>query len=641
MSEATVTVPFEAPIANRGKTVRLTMAQALVRYLVAQYSERDDERQRLIAAAFGIFGHGNVAGLGQALLEEGARLPFYQPFNEQSMVHTAAGYAKELNRRSTMACAASIGPGSTNMVTGAAMATINRLPVLLLASDYYATRRQGPVLQQLEHPSELDTSVNDCLRPVSRFFDRITRPEQLLESLPEAMRILTDAAETGAVTLALPQDIQSEAFDYPEIFFRERVWTIERRPPTSAAIRAAVTLLRDAKRPFIIAGGGVHYSEAWAELKELAEALGIPVGETFAGRGALRDDSPLVLGGVGATGNPAAGRLAAEADLVIAIGTRLTDFTTGSRSLFQHPDVRFLGINVCGKDAIKLGADAIVADAREALVAITAAAQEAGVRPDETYLEEIARARESWRGHLETDTYVQTPGMRLRQAQCIGAVNRYAQPGDVIIGAAGSVPGDLHQMWDATGGRRAHLEFGYSCMGYELPAGLGVRMSGAAGEVYVMIGDGTFLMSPSELGTAVQEGLKVTVLLMDNHGYQVIRRLQMATVGTSYGLEFRNRGGASREWDGEYLPLDFLKLAEGFGARAWHVENEADLELALREARAETGPCLIHVEIEMHEFGPGSDVWWDVAPAEVSSDEETRRLRAAYEQGRERQRYYG
>jgi len=617
------------------------MAQALVRFLVAQYSERDGGRQRLIAAALGIFGHGNVAGLGQALLEEGEQLPFYQPFNEQNMVHTAAGYAKELNRRSTMACAASIGPGSTNMITGAAMATINRLPVLLLASDYYATRRQGPVLQQLEHPAEIDTSVNDCFRPVSRFFDRITRPEQLLESLPEAMRVLTDPAEAGAVTLSLPQDIQAEAFDYPEAFFRERVWTIERRPPTPAAIEAAVRQLREAKRPFIIAGGGVHYSEAWAELKEFSEALGIPVGETFAGRGAVRDDSPLLLGGVGATGNPAAGAIAAKADLVVAIGTRLTDFTTGSRSLFQNPDVRLIGINVCGKDAIKLGADALVADAREALISLTAAAQDARISTDERYLEEVEVERGRWREQLETETFVQTPGMILRQAQCIGLVNRIAQPGDVIVGAAGSVPGDLHQMWDATGGRRAHLEFGYSCMGYELPAGLGVRMSGAPGEVYVMIGDGTFLMSPSELATAVQEGLKVTVLLMDNHGYQVIRRLQMATVGTSYGLEFRNRGSATREWDGEYVPLDFVKLAEGLGARGWRVETEAELEQALGEARAETRPCLINIEIEKHVFGPSSDVWWDVAPAQVSSDEETRKLRAAYEEGRESQRYYG
>jgi len=641
LNNATLTEPSAAEEINRGKTVRLTMAQALALYLVGQFSERDDERRRLIPAVFGIFGHGNVAGLGQALLELGARLPFYQPFNEQSMVHTAAGYAKALNRRATLACAASVGPGSTNMVTGAATATINRLPVLLLPSDYYATRRQGPVLQQLEHPTELDASVNDCFRPVSRFFDRITRPEQLLESLPEAMRILTDVAETGAVTIALPQDIQAEAFDYPTSFFRERVWPIERRPPTSAAIRAAVTLLREAKRPFVVVGGGVHYSEAWAELQEFAQALGIPVGETFAGRGALRDESPLVLGGVGATGNPAAGQIAAEADLVIAIGTRLTDFTTGSRSLFQHPEVRFLGINVCGKDAIKLGASAVVADARETLTAFTGAALASGVRPDEGYLEEIARARRGWRKRLEQEIYVHTPDQRLRQAQCLGIVNHNAHRGDVIVGAAGSAPADIHQMWDATGGRQAHLEFGFSCMGYELPAGLGVRMAGASGEVYVMIGDGTFLMNPSELATAVQEGLKVTVLLMDNHGYQVIRRLQMATVGTSFGLEFRTRGAESRELDGDYLRLDFLKLAEGMGARAWHVESEVELEQALQEARAETGSCLIHVEIEKHVFGPSSEVWWDVAPAEVSADEETRHLRATYEEGREKQRYYG
>jgi 3D-(3,5/4)-trihydroxycyclohexane-1,2-dione acylhydrolase (decyclizing) len=440
MSDAITIQPSRSTAVERSATVRLTMAQALVRYLVAQYSERDGDRTRLIPAAFGIFGHGNVAGLGQALLEEEG-LPFYQPFNEQNMVHTAAGYAKELNRRATMACAASIGPGSTNMLTGAAMATINRLPVLLLAADYYATRRQGPVLQQLEHPSQIDVSVNDCFRPVSRFFDRITRPEQLLESLPEAMRVLTDPAETGAVTLSLPQDIQAEAFDYPEAFFRERVWTIERRPPTAVAVSAAVAQLREAKRPFIIAGGGVHYSEAWAELKEFSEALGIPVGETFAGRGAVLEDSPLVLGGVGATGNPAAGKLAAEADLVIAIGTRLTDFTTGSRSLFQHPDVQFLGINVCAKDAIKLGADGVVADAREALVALTAAARDADLGPDERYVEEAVAARAQWRDRLQTTTYVQTDGMRLRQAQCIGLINREAKPGDVIIGAAGSVPG--------------------------------------------------------------------------------------------------------------------------------------------------------------------------------------------------------
>jgi 3D-(3,5/4)-trihydroxycyclohexane-1,2-dione acylhydrolase (decyclizing) len=621
--------------------VRLTMAQAVVRYLQEQYSDRDGELQRLVAAIFGIFGHGNVAGLGQALVEHGAGLPYYQPFNEQSMVHTAAGYAKATNRRSTLACTSSIGPGATNMVSGAALATINRLPVLLLPSDYYATRRQGPVLQQLEHPIELDTSVNDCFRPVSRFFDRITRPEQLLESLPEAMRVLTDPAETGTVTLALPQDIQAEAYDYPDHFFRRRVWTIERRPPTEQAIRDAIELLRTAERPFIVAGGGVHYSEAWAELQAFAEAFGIPVGETFVGRGAMRDDSPLVLAGVGVTGTPAAGKLAAEADLVLAVGTRLTDFTTGSRSLFRRPGVRFVGINVCAKDAIKLGATAVVADAREALLALTAAGLEAGLRPNEEYLADVARARDAWRERLRTEVYVQTPGQKLRQAQCLGIVNEQARPGDAIVAAAGSPPGDVHQMWDATGGRQAQLEFGFSCMGYELPAALGSRMAGATGEVYVLIGDGTYLMSPSELATAAQEDLKVTVLLMDNQGYQVIRRLQMATVGRSFGNEFRERDEASNRLEGDYLEIDFCKNAESMGARAWHVTTEDELRRALDEAREETRSCLVHVEIERHVFGPASEVWWDVAPAEVTDDAETRRLRESYEQGRESQRYYG
>jgi 3D-(3,5/4)-trihydroxycyclohexane-1,2-dione acylhydrolase (decyclizing) len=623
-----------------GKT-RLTMAQAVVRYLQAQHSERDGERRRLIPAIFGIFGHGNVAGLGQALVECGSALPYYQPFNEQSMVHTAVGYAKATNRRATLACTSSIGPGATNMITGAALATINRLPVLLLPSDFYATRRQGPVLQQLEHPISLDVSVNDCFRPVSRFFDRIERPEQLLESLPEAMRVLTDPAETGAVTIALPQDIQAEAYDYPSHFLRERVWEIERRPPSPGAIRTAVELLRAAERPFIIAGGGVHYSEAWAELQAFAEAFGIPVGETLAGRGAMRADSPLVLAGVGVTGSPAAGEIAAQADLVLAIGTRLTDFATGSRSLFRHPDVRFVHVNVCARDAHKMGAHAIVADAREALAALSEGASEAGVEPTEGYLAEIVRARDGWRERLRTQVYVQTPGQKLRQAQCLGVVNEQAQAGDVIVAAAGSPPGDAHQMWDATGARQAHLEFGYSCMGYELPAALGVRMAGATGEIYVFIGDGTYMLNPSELATAWQESLKVTVLLMDNQGFQVIRRLQMAAAGRSFGNEFRERDPATNRLEGEYLAIDYCKHAESMGARAWHVETEEELRTALTEARRETRPCLLHVEIERHEFGPASEVWWDVAPAEVTDDVETRSLRASYEEGRSGQRYYG
>src|SRR5579883_248938 len=445
--------------ATGGKTtIRLTMAQALVKYLQVQHSERDGQTRRLVPAMFGIFGHGNVAGIGQALVEYGDALPYYQPFNEQSMVHTAAGFAKANLRLATLACTSSIGPGATNMVTGAALATINRLPVLLLPSDYYATRRQGPVLQQLEHPISADVSVNDCFRAVSRFFDRISRPEQLLTALPEAMRVLTDPVETGAVTLALPQDIHAHAYDYPAQFFEPRTWRVERRVPDPDRLREAIALLREARRPFLIAGGGVHYSTAWQELRGFAEALGIPVGETFAGRGALREDSPMLLGGVGVTGTPCAGRLASQADLVVCVGTRLTDFTTGSQSLFQHPDVRFLSINVCGHDAAKQGAVPIVADAQRALRSLTELAAAAGLRPRPDYLREIAAARDAWRLRLREDVFRQVPGEAMSQAQLLGVLNDEARPGDTIVGAAGTLPGDLHQLWDATRGCTCHLE---------------------------------------------------------------------------------------------------------------------------------------------------------------------------------------
>ncbi len=464
-------------------TVRLTTAQALVRYLQVQYSEFDGARRRLIPSIFGIFGHGNVAGLGQALYEYGQDLPYCQPRNEQSMVHIALGFAKTNRRAATLACASSIGPGATNMLTGAATATINRLPVLLLPADYYATRHQGPVLQQLEHPVSADLSVNDCFRPVSRFFDRISRPEQLLTALPEAMRVLTDPAETGAVTVALPQDVQAHAYDYPAHFFEPRIWTIERRPAARERIAQVVEMLRQARRPLIIAGGGVHYSGAWDELAAFAEAAGIPVGETFAGKGAMRRPSPVGLGGVGVTGNPAAAKIAATADLVIAIGTRLADFTTGSHSAFQNPDVKFIGINVCGHDAYKLGGLPVVADAREALTALAQSAAAAGLSPDAAYLEELAAGREAWQRQVREEVYAQAPGEAMSQGQIIGVLNDSAQPGDTIIAAAGGAPGDLHKLWDATGGANCHIEFGYSCMGYEIPAGVGVRLAQPEGEV--------------------------------------------------------------------------------------------------------------------------------------------------------------
>jgi len=622
-----------------GTTVRLTTAQAVVRYLQQQFSERDGDRRRFIAAMFGIFGHGNVAGMGQALEECGASLPYFQPCNEQSMVHTAAGYAKANLRLATLACTASIGPGSTNMVTGAALATVNRLPVLLFPSDYYATRYQGPVLQQIEHPISADVSVNDCFRPVSRFFDRITRPEQLLTALPEAMRVLTDPAETGAAVISLPQDIQAHAWHFPVKFFQPVVWRVERRPALRERISEAADLIRAARRPMIVAGGGVHYSEAWKELQQFAEQTGIPVGETFAGRGAIRSSSEWLLGGFGLTGTPCAGRIASQADLVICVGTRLTDFTTGSHSAFQDPNVRFISINVCSHDAFKMGALPIVADAREALRNLIEACE--GLHPDPLWKAETSQARQDWAQRLRDDVLIDRPGEAMSQGQLIRILNEEAQPGDTIVAAAGTPPGDLHKMWDAREGRNCHLEFGFSCMGYEIPAGIGVRMAQPEGEVLVFIGDGTYLMNPTEIVTAMQEGLKITIVIAENHGYQAIRQLQMARAGRSFGNEFRAREPSSRRLDGEYLTIDFAQNAESLGARVWKASTADQVRAALREARTERRPCALIVETEKHRYLPGSGVWWDVAPAEATNDPLTQDLRKQYEGERTKfQKFY-
>ena len=610
-------------------TIRLTVAQAIVRYLQAQSSERDGETRRLVPGIMGIFGHGNVHGLGQAIEEYGAGLQFFQGRNEQSMVHTAAAFARATRRRQTLAVTSSIGPGATNMVTGAALATINRLPVLLFPGDVYATRHQGPVLQQLEHPLAGDVSVNDCFRPVARFFDRITRPEQLLTALPEAMRVLTSPVEAGAVVVALPQDVQAHAYDYPQAFFEPRVWRIERPAADPARVREAAELLRAARRPLVIAGGGVHYSEAEDELLELARALGAPVVETFAGKGSVRVDDPLLLGGLGLEGNPSANRLARDADVVLAVGTRLTDFATGSNSLFRTDGVRFVAVNVTEKDARKLGALPVVADAREALRALAAAV----TRSDDGYLAEIAEARAEW---LAVRDGLREPveGERLSQGALILALNEAARAGDTILTAAGTPPGDLLKLWDATGGRDCHLEFGFSCMGYELPGAVGVRLAQPDGEVVAYVGDGTYLLNPGELVTALQHGLKITVVISENHGFQSIRRLQMARAGVEFGNEFRMRGPEGR-LDGAVVPLDLARSAEGLGARAWRAGTLAEVRAALAAAREEPGPCVIVCETEPHRYLPDGGVWWDVAPAEVSGREEVRARRAEYERDRD------
>ncbi|MCG8352534.1 MAG: 3D-(3,5/4)-trihydroxycyclohexane-1,2-dione acylhydrolase (decyclizing) [Chloroflexales bacterium] len=623
------------------ESIRLTMAQAIVKFLQVQYSERDGSRRRFIPGIFGIFGHGNVAGLGQALQEYGTDLPYFQPHNEQSMVHTASGFAKANRRLATLACTSSIGPGATNMITGAATATLNRLPVLLFPADYYATRRQGYVLQQLEHPISADVSVNDCFRPVSRLFDRITRPEQLLHALPEAMRVLIDPVDAGAVTIAIPQDIQAQAYDYPVHFFEHRVWRIDRQQPAPQRITEALGLLKTAQRPFIIAGGGVMYSEAEAELLAFAEKFGIPVGETMAGKGAMDNAHPLSVGGCGVTGTAAAGRLMAQADVVINIGSRLSDFTTGSRSAFQHPAVKFISINVDGRDAYKMGALPIVADARESLRALLNGAESIEIKPNTSYLEEVAIEKNKWRQLLETDVFVTHPGEMFNQQHALHILNQEAHPGDTVIGAAGGLPGDLHQLWDSSDKKTCHLEFGNSCMGYEIPAGLGVRMAQPEGEVYVFVGDGAYLMQPTELVTSLQEGLKITLLISQNDGFQIIRRLQMNRTGISFGNEFRARDSETNRLEGEYVEIDFAKNAESMGAKAWSVRNAEELRQALQAARAEPRSCAIVITTERHRYGPGSEVWWDVAPAEVTGNAETQQARAEYESDRVKlQRFY-
>lgn len=635
-------------------TVRLTTAQAIVRYLARQETNVDDHVRRSVPAMLGIFGHGNVAGLGQALDEFRADMPYIQGRNEQSLVHVASAYAKASRRRSFMAVTASIGPGATNMVTGAALATVNRLPVLLLPGDTYATRHQGPVLQQLEHPSAGDVSVNDCFRPVARWFDRITRPEQILTALPEAMRILTSPAEMGAVVIALPQDIQAEAYDYPARFFEPHEWTIERPGPDPRVVAQVATWLATAERPLVIAGGGVLYADASDALATFAETFGIPIVETFAGKGSVVPDAWWGMGGVGVEGNPAANALAAEADLVIHVGTRLTDFTTASQSIFADPDVRFASINVNARDARKQGAIGIVADARLGIAALHAAADAAGVAARPDWERRARTVKEAW-GPVRAaalarpdrtgpdDGAPTSQPTTMTQGELIGVLQAAARPGDTIVAAAGGPPGDLLKVWDATGGRTCHLEFGFSCMGYELPATLGVRLASPDGAVIALIGDGTFLMQPTELVTALQEGLAITVVIAENHGFQVIRRLQTMRNGTGFGNEFRHRSGALGEavLDGPYVALDLVAVASGLGARAVRAETPDAVREALDDARVHAGPSVIVVPTDPDVNLPPAGVWWDVASAEVSDVPLVQERRREYEAGLPGQRWHG
>jgi 3D-(3,5/4)-trihydroxycyclohexane-1,2-dione acylhydrolase (decyclizing) len=612
---------------------QLTVAQALIRFLAAQEVERDGVRSRFFAGCLGIFGHGNVAGLGQALQQHADLLRYVPARNEQAMVHVASGYARQRNRLGTWACTSSIGPGATNMVTGAALATINRLPVLLLPGDTFATRGPHPVLQQLELPHDGGASVNDCLRPVSRFFARIERPEQLTDAALQAMRVLTDPAETGAVTLALPEDVQTEAFELDEAFLEPRVWTIYRRPPAPEALARAAELIRAARRPLIVAGGGVIYSEATAALRAFAEGSGIPVCETQAGRGALVSDHPLSLGAVGATGTTAANRLAREADLVIGIGTRYSDFTTASKSAFQDPDVAFLNVNVASLDAAKHSGLALEADARAALEQLQSALD--GHHADPGWTARASAEAGEWA--REVERVIAAPAAALpTQASIIGAVNDAAGETGVVVCAAGSMPGDLHKLWRARDpdGKGYHVEYGYSCMGYEIPGGMGIKLAAPEREVYVMIGDGSYLMMPGDLTTAVAEGVPLVIVLVDNHGYASIGALSRSVGGAGFGTHYR----AGVPVDGEplppALPIDLAANAESLGARVIRARGADEVRAALADAHGADGPVVIHVEVDRYAGVPSYEGWWDVPVAEVSEVASVQAARERYEADR-------
>lgn len=630
--------------------IRATVAQALVRFLAVQEIERDGERSRFFAGCLGIFGHGNLAGIGQALQQHADLLPYVPARNEQAMVHVASGYARQKNRLGAWACTSSVGPGATNMVTGAALATVNRLPVLLLPGDTFATRAPHPVLQQLEVPHDGNLSVNDAFRPVSRYFERVERPEQLIGAALAAMRVLTDPAETGAVTLALPEDVQTEVVEVPEAFLEPRVWTVFRRPPAPEALARATAAIRAAERPLIVAGGGTIYSEATAALRALVDATGIPVAETQAGRGALVSDHPLSLGAVGTTGTTAANRLARDADLVIGVGTRWSDFTTASKSAFQDPGVRFVNINVAGLDTVKHSGLAVEADAREALIALSAALQ--GHQVDDAWRARAIGEARAWAQEVARITAPAADGAATTQASVIAAVNDAAGERGVVVCAAGSMPGDLHKLWRARDpdGKGYHVEYGFSCMGYEIPGGMGIKLAAPDREVYVMVGDGSYLMLPGDLATAVAERIPIVIVLVDNHGYASIGALSRSVGSHGFGTHYRaradgalpvdNAGGDGLAVDAPVLPrLDLAANAESLGATVIRCSGVDEVRSALAAARdVGDGPVVIHVEVDRYAGVPSYEGWWDVPVAAVSDSADVQAARAEYETARAAQR---
>jgi 3D-(3,5/4)-trihydroxycyclohexane-1,2-dione acylhydrolase (decyclizing) len=616
------------------ETRRITMAQALVSFLKNQYVERDGRQHVFFAGMLGIFGHGNVAGIGQAL-QQNPDFPYILVRNEQSGVHLAAAFAKAGNRLRAFACTSSIGPGATNMITGAALATINRLPVLLLPGDIFARRNVAPVLQQLESPATQDIGVNDCFKPVSRYWDRIYRPEQLITALPEVMRVLTSPSDCGAVTLALPQDVQTEAYDYPEDLFRKRVWLIRRGQPDQVSFHRAVEAIRGSRQPLVVAGGGVLMSEASEALADFVSKTGIPVAETQAGKGSLAWDHPQSMGAIGATGTLAANRLAHSADLVIGIGTRYSDFTSASMTAFQNPQVRFVNINTAEFDAYKVGAIPVVADARVTLHQLTAALPDYRIGAE--YSREAAALKIQWEAEVDRLFHLNNPG-RPAQSEVIGAIWEASGPRDVLLSAAGSHPGDLHKLWRTRTPNGYHMEYGYSCMGYEIPGGIGAKLADPTREVYVFVGDGTYLMMPTEIVTSIQEHVKVIIVLVDNHGFASIGGLSRSLGQGGFGTSYHLRSETSGQLDGAPLTVDFVANARSLGAYAMKAATLAELKEALEKAKTLDRTTVIVVETDPAVGVPGYESWWDVAVAEVSEMESVREARVRYEEARQRER---
>ena len=618
--------------------MKLTMAQAIIRYLNNQYVERDGKENKFIAGVWGIFGHGNVAGIGEAL-EQNKDLKHFLPRNEQAMVHTAVAYAKQNTRMKIFACTRTIGPGATNMVTAAAGATINRLPVLLLPGDIFSRRNVAPVLQQLEHTNSPDISVNDCFKPISVFWDRINRPEQIISSLPEALRVLTDPIATGAVTLSLPQDVQAEAYDYPDHLFNKRVWAVPRNMPSEESLASAAAIIKKATNPVIIAGGGVIYSDAEKTLNEFCNNTGIPVGETQAGKGAIPWNHSQSLGAIGVTGTSAANIISRDADLIICIGTRISDFTTASKTLFQHPGVTFLSINVSPFDAHKHSSVSLIGDAKKSLQTLNHILKNDGFSISVKFRAKIKQQKNNWNQEVDRIFNLKNEPA-VSQGEVIGLISDCMTEDDTVVCAAGSLPGDMHKLWRTVNGNQYHMEYGYSCMGYEIAGGLGIRMAKQSGEVFVMVGDGSYLMMNSEIVTAVQENQKLIIVLINNHGFGSINGLSLSLGSEGFGNQYRQREKETGEYTGDELPVDYTAHAKSMGIDAVKVKTKQRLEKSIRQARENDGSTLIEILVDRSVGVPGYEAWWDVPVAEVSESDGVTKIRKEYNKKKKGERNF-